>query len=215
MRKKFFLLLLLCLSITGFAQRKDRQPDQRPESTFKTVVPAHDYDLILCRPTNQSITVSVLSYKNAEAYLVYYQKANKQNKTDILKLNANKPIESKLTGLKVDCQYDYYVLYKAEGEEGFTQSAIHSFHTQRTAIDSFCFTLTADSHLDENTDTQVYTNTLLNAATDSSDFHIDLGDTFMTDKYRRNYKAAFNQYIAQRYYFGLIAGATLFGIGQS
>ena len=117
MRKKYAHILLLMLSLTGFAQRNDRQPDQRPESTFQTVVPAHNYDLILCRPTNQSITISVLSYKNAEAYLVYFQKTNKQNKTDILTLNANKPLETKLTGLKADCQYNYYVMYKAEGEK--------------------------------------------------------------------------------------------------
>ncbi|MEI8087717.1 MAG: metallophosphoesterase [Paludibacter sp.] len=204
MRKKYVLELLLILSLSGFAQRNDRQLEQRPESTFKTEVPAHDYDLILCRPTDQSMTFSELSYKNAEAYLVYFQSTEKQSKTDVLKLNANKPLETKLTGLKADYQYDYYILYKAEGEKDYTQSAIHSFHTQRSITDSFCFTITADSHLDENADTQVYTNTLLNAATDSADFHIDLGDTFMTDKYRQDYKAAFNQYIAQRYYFGLL-----------
>ena len=204
MIKKYALILLLMLSLTGLAQRNDRQPDQRPESTFQTVVPAHNYDLILSRPTNQSITISVLSYKNAEAYLVYFQKTNKQNKTDILTLNANKPLETKLTGLKADCQYNYYVMYKAEGEKDYKKSDIYSFHTQRIATDAFSFTITADSHLDENTDTQVYTNTLLNAAADSTDFHIDLGDTFMTDKYRQDYKAAFNQYIAQRYYFGLL-----------
>jgi hypothetical protein len=36
---------------------------------------------------------------------------------------------------------------------------------------------------------------------------IDLGDTFMTDKYR-DYKASKPQYMAQRYYFGLIGRAT-------
>jgi len=204
MRTKHTLILLLMLSITSFSQRNDRQPDQRPESTFKTDVPAHDYDMILCRPTDQSITVSILSYKNAEAYIVYFQQTNNQLKTDILKLTANKPVETKLTGLKADCQYGYYFLYKPEGEKDFKKSAIHSFHTQRSASESFCFTITADSHLDENTDTQVYTNTLLNVAADSADFHIDLGDTFMTDKYRQDYKNAFNQYIAQRYYFGLL-----------
>ncbi len=204
MRKKYILIFFLILRLTVLAQINDRQHDQRPESTFKTDVPAHDYDLILCRPNDQSITVSILSYKNAEAYLVYFQNADSQNITDVQKLNANKPFETKLTGLKADCQYSYYFLYKTEGEKDFTKSAIHSFHTQRTATDSFCFTLTADSHLDENTDTQIYTNTLLNAAADSADFHIDLGDIFMTDKYRQDYKAAFNQYIAQRYYFGLL-----------
>jgi hypothetical protein len=41
-------------------------------------------------------------------------------------------------------------------------------------------------------------------AADSADFLIDLGDTWMTDKYRDGYKESVNQYIAQRYYFGLV-----------
>jgi len=204
MRKKYTLILLLMLSLTGFAQRNDRQLEQRPESTFKTDVPAHDYDLILSRPTDKSMTFSVLSYKNAEVYLVYFQEDNKENTTAVLKLIAKKTTEIKLSYLQTNSRYNYYVMYKTEGEKNFLKSGISCFHTQRTVTDSFCFTITADSHLDENTDAQVYTNTLLNAAADSADFHIDLGDTFMTDKYRQDYKNAFNQYIAQRYYFGLL-----------
>jgi len=39
-------------------------------------------------------------------------------------------------------------------------------------------------------------------SSDSLDFLIDLGDTWMTDKYRTNYKDAYQQYVAQRFYFG-------------
>jgi hypothetical protein len=48
----------------------------------------------------------------------------------------------------------------------------------------------------------VYERTLANALADKPDFHIDLGDTFMTDKRGRDFKAALPQYAAQRYYFG-------------
>ncbi|MEI6753670.1 MAG: metallophosphoesterase [Paludibacter sp.] len=215
MRKKYALIMLLIVSFSGFAQKNDRQPKERPESTFKTDIPAHNYNLILSRPTDQSITISIFSYKNAEAYLVYFQKkSDKQNKTNILMLNANKPVETILGNLITNSQYSYYVIYKAEGEKDFTKSVTYSFHTQRTAADSFCFTLTADSHLDENADKQVYTNTLLNAASDSADFHVDLGDTFMTDKYRQDYKNAFNQYIAQRYYFSLLHSPLFLVLGN-
>jgi hypothetical protein len=48
-------------------------------------------------------------------------------------------------------------------------------------------------------------------ATDSTDFLVDLGDTWMTDKYRANYKDSYKQYLAQRYYFGsLCKSAALF-----
>ena len=68
---------------------------------------------------------------------------------------------------------------------------------------SFVVTVQADSHLDSNADPAIYSRTLRNALADAPDFHIDLGDTFMTDKYPA-YKDAAAQYLAQRYYFGLL-----------
>ena len=49
----------------------------------------------------------------------------------------------------------------------------------------------------------VYANTLDNIVADRPDFLIDLGDTFMTDKYP-SFQDAAPQYVAQRYYFGLV-----------
>ena len=46
--------------------------------------------------------------------------------------------------------------------------------------------------------------TLANALADAPDFHVDLGDTFMTEKHASRESAA-RQYVAQRYYFGLIS----------
>ena len=42
------------------------------------------------------------------------------------------------------------------------------------------------------------------------DFLIDLGDTFMTDKHRPNFRDAASQYLAQRYYLGLICKSASF-----
>ena len=81
-----------------------------------------------------------------------------------------------------------------------TNSAVFSFHTARAPGRTFTFTVTADSPLDENTDPVVYQRTLANALADKPDFHIELGDTFMTEKHL-NRDAAFKQYLAQRYYF--------------
>lgn len=56
----------------------------------------------------------------------------------------------------------------------------------------------------------MYEQALCNALTEHPDFHIDLGDTFMTDK-RRDFHDAAPQYDAQRYYFGkLCHSAPLF-----
>jgi hypothetical protein len=75
--------------------------------------------------------------------------------------------------------------------------------------DGFTFVIQADSHLDQGVEPKVYEQTLANMlppiAPARPDFMIDLGDTFMTDKRGREYKAALPQYDAQRYYFSRVA----------
>jgi hypothetical protein len=82
------------------------------------------------------------------------------------------------------------------------RSGVH-FPYATTARIELTVTLQADSHLDANTDPAVYAQALRNALSDGPDFHIDLGDTSMTDKYDA-YKDSLKQYLAQRFYFGLI-----------
>ncbi len=72
-----------------------------------------------------------------------------------------------------------------------------------SGVDAFVFTITADSHLDDNTDHALYERTLKRAAADKPLFHIDLGDTFMTEKHTNRADAA-QQYIDQRRYFDLL-----------
>lgn len=64
---------------------------------------------------------------------------------------------------------------------------------------TFTFTITADSHLDENTSRELYERTLKSAAADKPVFHVDLGDTFMSEKQKNE-----QQYADQRRYFDLL-----------
>jgi predicted phosphodiesterase len=64
---------------------------------------------------------------------------------------------------------------------------------------AFTFTITADSHLDENTSRELYERTLRCAAADKPAFHVDLGDTFMSEKQKNE-----QQYADQRRYFDLL-----------
>ncbi len=104
------------------------------------------------------------------------------------------PAEIVLPGLQPDTQH-FYQLRLAQ-----TNSANFPFHTARPPGSSFTFTITADSHLDENTDALIYQRTLANALADRPDCHVDLGDTSMTDKHPSP-EAAAKQYLAQRFYF--------------
>lgn len=65
---------------------------------------------------------------------------------------------------------------------------------------SFTFTITADSHLDDRTDRNLYQRTLQAAAADKPAFHVEMGDTFMSEKLPSR-EAAARQYRDQRGYF--------------
>jgi predicted phosphodiesterase len=78
---------------------------------------------------------------------------------------------------------------------------------------TFTFTVTADSHLDEHTDLALYQQTLANAAADKPVFHMDLGDTFMSEKFTNRTEAA-KQYLDQRRYFDLLGAPVHLVIGN-
>jgi phosphodiesterase/alkaline phosphatase D-like protein len=181
------------------------QPRQRaPQGAFQTDVPQHPYDVILGRPTAHSITLSVLCYSDRKAVITYGTDKSKllvRSPTQDLKNGV--PSEIILTGLKPDTQYYYQLRDPATGKSLMDESPIGAFHTQRAPGSGFTFTIQADSHLDENCSTEVYRRTLGNVLADSPDFHIDLGDTFMNDKHVSR-DAAAKQYLAQRYYLGMV-----------
>ena len=175
---------------------------------FRTEVPAHAYDLILANPTPTSITVSAVSYRHGDARVEFG--ADGSAATDriaVQHLHEGLPARFELRGLAPDTAYHWRFLFRAEGADAFAASETFTFHTPRRPDGRFTFTVTADTHLDGNVATEVYAQTLANARADRPDFHVDLGDTFMTDK-RRDFRAAAPQYVAQRYWFGLLAHST-------
>lgn len=171
---------------------------------FAGPAPAHPFDVILTRPTDSSITASVVAYKDIEGYIAYgTEKGKPAHKTPTMPLKALDPAEFVLKELRADTRYYYRLFLRETGTGDFAADAERTFHTQRAAGKPFVFTLQSDSHLDQSTRPAVYERTLANALADKTDFHIDLGDTFMTDKYEK-YRDSLPQYLAQRYYFGLV-----------
>ncbi len=168
-------------------------------------VPAHPFDIILGRPEADSVTASVLSYADADGFIAYGTEAGKlASKTPARVFKNGEPSEVVMASLEPDTRY-FYQLHL-----GQTTSPEYSFQTAKPPGKPFTFTVSADSHLDSNTDPGLYQNTLANALADRPDFHIDLGDTFMSEKHASR-EAAARQYLAQRYYFGqLCASAPLF-----
>jgi hypothetical protein len=167
-----------------------------PTSSFQTAVPAIDLNVIAARPTNAAISLSVMSgtTRNATVTLLGEGRAATQA------LTAGEPSVFEFEGLAADRAYQYRV-------DAGSSSMTGRFRTARAAGGSWRFVVQADPHLDTNSDPKVYANTLGNMLSDTADFLVDLGDTFMSEKYG-DYTKADGQYYAQRYYFGL-TGATL------
>lgn len=179
------------------------------------VVPPYLFNVWLCRPGAESVTISLLAWEDMEAFIEYAASSRgipapsdgpemAQLRSEPVKLQAGKPQNILLAGLKPDTAYHYHLIYRRTGSEA-VQDVPRSFHTQRKAGSNFRFVMQADSHLDNNTDVRVYQQTLANMLTDRPDFMIDLGDTTMVDKFGQFFRRSESQYKAQRYYMGRIA----------
>jgi len=175
-----------------------------PTLAFRTEVPAHPFDLILGRPTPQAITLSVLAYRELEGFVAFGpQPGQPASETPRRRFVKGEPVALALGSLQPNTRYYYRFRSRAPGGAGFASSEEYSFTTARPRGSTFTFTIQADSHLDFGIDPPTYEKSLRNAVAARTDFHVDLGDTFMTDK-RNDFHEAFPQYLAQRYYFGLV-----------
>ena len=187
---------------TSAKARGHRAPEAA--NAFNLAVPAQAVDVILARPEKHSVTLSVLAYEDREGFVAYgAQPGACTAQTPARQFKKGEPVELVLAGLKADTRYYYQFRSRPPGARSFTSSPEYTFHTARPPGSSFVFTMTADAHLDEHTSPEVYCRTLANIRADQPDFHIDLGNLFMTDKHATRDEAA-AQYLAQRYYLAQI-----------
>ena len=207
-RTAAWICLCACVALAAPEGKQGRGKGNKEQPTQNSKcndVPAHPFDVVLGRPTRDSVTVSVLAYQDAEGCIAYgTQRGSYLQHTPTRQFKKGEPAEIVIGSLRPDTQYFYQL--RARG----TNTVEGAFHTQRSRGSSFTFTITADSHLDDRVSADVYQRTLANALADAPDFHVDLGDTFMTEKHENRDNAA-KQYLAQRFYFGqLCRSAPLF-----
>jgi hypothetical protein len=203
-------LLIVVVAAAGHAQERGRRGSgegrdqaRMPTLAFRTEVPAHDYDLILGRPTKDAVTLSVLAYREISAGLAYGLEPEKLDRElPVREFKPGQPADWVIEGLQPGTRY-FYQFRPAKAAGGIPAGAASSFTTAAPAARPFAFAVQADSHLDFGTDPDVYVKSLNQAVAARPDFFVDLGDTFMTDK-RSAYREALPQYLAQRYYLGII-----------
>lgn len=144
---------------------------------------AQTFNILLGRPTDKSVTLSIMFNQNTDYYFEYgTQKSLYTQTSSNYTATANKPDENDLINLTANTQYYYRVKYKATSASNFINSTEYSFYTQRAKGSTFTFTIEADEHLyDKKGVRNMYQVTLNNQAKDKPDFMLSLGDIFGDD----------------------------------
>lgn len=139
--------------------------------------------IILGRPTDKSVTASILFDQKVNLYLEYGTKTGVYpNTTATINNFANVPDEIDMSNLIADTKYYYRLRYRPAGNGTFLASPEYFFRTQRATGTTFRFTIEADEHLyDKKGVRNMYKITLANQAKDSADFMLSLGDIFGDD----------------------------------
>ena len=142
-------------------------------------------NIVLGSPTTTSIKLKLYSPDQSGTVWLGYgtTPGSYSRQSASANLIAGQPLDLSLDALSADSTYSYQLNFQSAGASQASVSGPHSFHTARPGGQSFSFTIQADSHLDENSSLPLYRRTLTNILADAPDFHIDLGDTFMTEKH--------------------------------
>jgi phosphodiesterase/alkaline phosphatase D-like protein len=167
---------------------------------------AQNISILLGKPTQDAITLNVLTAEDGEisvAYSITSAKYNRQSSTTLVKKGV--PQEITLTGLLAGTRYFYRLNFKPATLSKWQSTPEHTFQTARVPNSSFTFAIEADPHLDEQTDPLLYRQTLKNVLADKPDFLIDLGDTFMSDKLpAKSYETIKDRHLLLRQYFDIV-----------
>ena len=139
---------------------------------------------ILGRPTDSAITANVMPAQNSELYIKYGTTPGKYSlQTAAAPTTAAVPVNVLINNLQPGTAYYYRTRIRQANGGDFSAGDEHTFFTQRAPGSSFIFTIDADPHnQDPNFNGELYDIALANVLKDHPDFHINLGDTFMTEK---------------------------------
>jgi hypothetical protein len=165
---------------------------------------------LLGRPTATSVTVNVVAAAKLDVYFEYGTSAKRYSAhTSTATYAAGTPVVVTMKGLKAHTRYYYRMRYRVHGARAFLARSQHSFITRRASGSTFTFTVQADPHLgDANTNQDLYRVEMANVLADRPDFHVDLGDTFMTEKFNADAANVGVDYLAHRAFFGIVGAST-------
>ena len=153
---------------------------------FSRPLSAQNYTEILGRPTESSITISILSNMRTDVFWEYgITPGSYICNTSGYIAAKDSALEVDFTGLSPDTKYYYRTRYRLSGTtNAYLAGPEHTFRTQRAPGSTFTFTIEADEHLyDKKGVRSIYKITLANQAKENPDFMFTLGDIFGDDHY--------------------------------
>lgn len=214
MKQPIFLLIvsilihLLFFTDQSFAVGKEKRMTQTG--------PAAALSQILGRPTDRSVTLSLLSADAVEVYTEWGASLGKaSDRSAMIQLQASVPAEIEIGGLKPDTRYRYRLFVKGRSQTSFRAESEHSFYTCRLPGSAFTFALQGDSHPERQGkmfDSALYTQTMRNVAMDKPDFYLTLGDDFSIERLIEQDMLTQNNvdkaYALQRGFLGLVGSSS-------
>ena len=202
---------LLCIGLATLWM--PRSPDAQTADTG---------NIILGRPTDDSITVHVLAAQETELFAEYGDSPGiYSGRTSVVVPSVDGVAEIEVGGLEGDTRYFYRVGYRGPDDSDYRAGDEHSFHTRRSKGSTFTFGVQGDSHPERRNimyHPDLYVRTMEQVASARPDLYFMLGDDFsisnpMADFYQGN-DEALNQrivddvYLNQRRFLGLMASST-------
>jgi hypothetical protein len=164
---------------------------------------------LLGRPTDKSITINIIAPAGMETYVDFGTTSGiYPQKSATSKSLTGEPIEIVLSNLSPNTRYYYRTNFKLLADSNFRIGIEHSFVTQKPNGSTFIFDLQADPHMDGHSDSSTYIKTLQTEANDKPDFIVDLGDTFMTEKFASTEEQVLRRYIETRAFFDIPGGSS-------
>jgi hypothetical protein len=137
-----FAIAIIILQGNVFSEVADAR------AIFLSEIPAYIGNVILGRPTDRSVTASVMMNSKSKICIAYGAGEDFDRKTEAVELNSGEPGQLLIDGLKTDTIYAYRIMDAESGKQVVPASGNYSFRTARLPGSSFVFAVEADSHLD-------------------------------------------------------------------
>ena len=154
-------------------------------SGIKAFAAALPFNIVLGRPTGNSIAISVLSQGSGTGYIEYGTTGKTfPSKSSQLQFSSGVPTVFELKNLKANQKYFYRVRSKQNTDTVFATGKTQFFQTKRSSGKAFSFSLHGDTHPEragKMFNAELYTVALANVASQNNDFHILMGDDFSID----------------------------------